>query len=88
VRRLLCVRTARRPPQPRPAASHPNSVEHDGTTKTHARTPTTTSHEFVSGEKGSERAREVLREVGAPASPIGTYPAASHVEAKAAVVML
>lgn len=29
----------------------------------------------------------VLKEVGAPASPIGTYPAASHVEVKAAAAM-
>jgi hypothetical protein len=29
----------------------------------------------------------VLKEVGAPASPIGTYPAVSHVEVKAAAAM-
>jgi hypothetical protein len=29
----------------------------------------------------------VLTEVGAPASPIGTYPAAAHVEVKAAAAM-
>jgi hypothetical protein len=44
-------------------------------------------HTFVSGEDGAERAAEVLAEVGAPASPIRTYPAASHVEVKAAVAM-
>ena len=35
----------------------------------------------------AEKAAEVLREVGAPASPISTYPAATHVEVKAAVAM-
>lgn len=45
-------------------------------------------HTYVSGED-SEAAHgaDILREVGAAASPIGTYPAASHVEIKAAVGM-
>lgn len=44
-------------------------------------------HSFVSGENDAEHVAEVLAKVGAPASPIGTYPAASHVEVKAAVAM-
>lgn len=45
-------------------------------------------HIYVSGEDGhSARSAEVLRQVGAAASPLGTFPAASHVEIKAAVAM-
>lgn len=46
-------------------------------------------HEIISGdEKGAdaERARRILREVGAP-SIGGQYPAATHVEVKAAALM-
>lgn len=44
---------------------------------------------YTSGEKDTAavEAAAVLKEVGAPASPIGTYPAASHVEIKAAAAM-
>lgn len=42
-----------------------------------------TSHE----DSAAAHAADVLRQVGAPPSPIGTYPAASHVEVKAAVGM-
>lgn len=42
-----------------------------------------TQHEYVSGKDGAERTAEVLAEVGAAASPIGTCPAATHVEVKA-----
>jgi hypothetical protein len=46
-------------------------------------------HSYTSGEKDNAavEAAAVLKEVGAPASPIGTYPAASHVEVKAAAAM-
>jgi hypothetical protein len=45
-------------------------------------------HTYVSGEDSdATHAADVLRQVGAAASPIGTYPAASHVEMKAAVGM-
>ena len=46
-------------------------------------------HSFTSGEKddAANEAAATLQEVGAPASPIGTYPAASHVEVKAAAAM-
>jgi hypothetical protein len=46
-------------------------------------------HSYTSGEKDDAAAEAValLKEVGAPSSPIGTYPAASHVEVKAATAM-
>ncbi|MGH7606016.1 MAG: DddA-like double-stranded DNA deaminase toxin [Gemmatimonadales bacterium] len=47
-------------------------------------------HEFTSGdEKGAdaERARTILREIGAASAPGGRYPAATHVEVKAAALM-
>lgn len=45
-------------------------------------------HLFTSGADADARhAADVLRVVGAAASPLGTYPAASHVEIKAAVRM-
>lgn len=47
-------------------------------------------HTYTSGERDEAAAAgavAVLKEVGAPASPIGTYPSASHVEVKAAVAM-
>jgi SCP1.201-like deaminase len=46
-------------------------------------------HWYTSGEKddAAAEAAAVLKEVGAPASPIGTFPAASHVEVKAAAAM-
>ena len=46
-------------------------------------------HSYTSGEKdnAAAEAAAALEEVGAPASPIGTYPAASHVEVKAAAAM-
>jgi hypothetical protein len=45
-------------------------------------------HTYVSGEDAdATHAADVLRQVGSAASPIGTYPAASHVEIKAAVGM-
>lgn len=47
-------------------------------------------HRYESGdEKGAdaERVRKVLRDVGAPQAPNGSYPAASHVETKVAALM-
>jgi hypothetical protein len=47
-------------------------------------------HEFSSGdEKGAdaERARKVLRAVGAASDGTGSYPAATHVEVKVAALM-
>jgi hypothetical protein len=45
-------------------------------------------HTYVSGEDDdAPHAGDVLRQVGAAASPIGTYPTATHVEIKAAVSM-
>jgi hypothetical protein len=46
-------------------------------------------HSYTSGEKDNAAAEAVavLKEVGAPASPLGNYPAASHVEVKAAAAM-
>jgi hypothetical protein len=45
-------------------------------------------HTYVSGEDDdASHAGDVLRQVGAAASPIGTYPTATHVEIKAAVSM-
>lgn len=47
-------------------------------------------HEFDSrGEAGedAQHAREVLRSVGAPSAPNGSYPAATHVEVKVAAYM-
>jgi hypothetical protein len=47
-----------------------------------------TEHTYVSGEDAdATHAADVLRQVGAAGSPIGTYPAATHVEIKAAVDM-
>lgn len=46
-------------------------------------------HSYTSGEidDAASDAVAVLKEVGAPVSPVGTYPAASHVEVKAAAAM-
>lgn len=45
-------------------------------------------HTYSSGEDSdATHAADVLRQVGAAASPIGSYPAATHVEVKAAVTM-
>ena len=45
-------------------------------------------HPFTSGEgEEADHAAEVLRQVGAPSTAKGTYPAATHVEVKAAVAM-
>lgn len=47
-------------------------------------------HEFRSGdEKGddAERARELLRQIGAPTDRTGRYPAATHVEVKVVALM-
>lgn len=47
-----------------------------------------TEQTFVSGEDGdASNAVDLLGEVDAPASPLGTYPSASHVEVKVAAAM-